>query len=62
MSTKPKSYAALTREVDRLQAQVDELKGQVSKHFAVYRDLAGEVIDLRTQRDQVVRILTGADE
>ena len=62
MSSKPKSPAALARENERLRAQVDELKAQIANHFRVYGELAGEVVDLRIQRDQAVRILTGADE
>ena len=60
--SKPKSPAALARENERLQAQVDELKAQIANHFRVYADQLREVIDLRTQRDQAVRILTGVDE
>ena len=62
MSSKPKSPAAKDREIERLNAQLAERDAQIAKHFAVYRDLAGEVIDLRAQRDQAVRILTGVDE
>lgn len=60
--SKPKSPAAMAREIERLNAQLAERDAQIAKHFAIYRDLAGEVVDLRIQRDQALRILTGEDE
>jgi uncharacterized coiled-coil DUF342 family protein len=60
--SKPKSPAALAREIERLNAQVEALKADVTRHLRAYGELLGEVVDLRTQRDQVVRILTGVDE
>ena len=60
--SKPKSPAAKDREIERLTAQLAERDAQIAKQWAVYRDLAGEVVDLRTQRDQAARILAGVDE
>jgi len=60
--SKPKSPAAKDREIERLRAQLAERDATIAKQWSVYRDLAGEVVDLRIQRDQAVRILTGVDE
>ncbi len=62
MSSKPKSPAAMAREIERLNAQLFALRAELANHFRVYADQLRELIDLRTQRDQAVRILTGVDE
>ena len=52
----------MAREIERLNAQLFALRAELANHFRVYADQLRELIDLRTQRDQAVRILTGVDE
>ena len=59
--SKPKSPAAKDREIERLKAQLAERDATIAKQWTVYRELAGEVVDLRTQKNQVIRIYTGED-
>ena len=60
--SKPKSYAALARENERLHAQVGELKAQIANHFRVYGDQSLRLIDCEIREAQAVRILMGTDE
>lgn len=60
--SRPKSPAAMAREIERLQAQVAQLQAQISKHIQIYAGMAHELCDRKIRQEQAARILTGVDE
>jgi hypothetical protein len=60
--TKPKSPAALRREVERLTAQVRALHLELATARRHYAENLSDLVDYKTRAEQAIRILQGADE
>lgn len=62
MSVKPKSPAALRREVERLTAQVDALQLELSEARRHYSNNLMELVAYKVRAEQAIKVLQGADE
>jgi len=60
--TKPKTPAQLRRKIEMLEAQVAELKDQMSKAHAGWGNICSDKIIAQMRCEQAMRILSGADE
>lgn len=61
MTPKKPTIAALQRKIERLQAQVEQLKAAHDQAMRHYGDMLAESVDWQMRNQQAVRLLQGED-
>lgn len=59
--TKQETIAQLKRKIERLEAQLAEMKASADKSFAFYGDYLALSVDQRIRIEQAIRILKGEE-
>jgi outer membrane murein-binding lipoprotein Lpp len=61
MSDKKPTVSALQRKIERLEAQVEQLKADKQKAWDGYGNALGDLVDAQMRIKQAVRLLQGED-
>lgn len=58
----PPIPAHARRKIERLTTENELLRDEIRNHMRIYGDTLGELVTLKVQQEQAIRILQGADE
>ncbi len=62
MTANPLTPAAMRRKIERLEAEIEQLRKIQRRSHEIYADMLHLSVDSKTRIEQAIRILQGADE